>query len=386
MQTPAKIVFAAGRLKAGHRVNRITVRDFLRHFGTERRGAVKVEGIQRILDALDLRTDPDFATAWIDSPMLLRLKSDVDEERPKGSAGGDAEDDLPLAEMGEDLVLEGTPSAVTQAVNQVQDAPVSDIAEDRGGDNQSKISLEDPTFRIGSLPAANKPLVVVGQEDKLANAVTLMLHHDFAQLPVMQGEREVKGMITWKSIATVKAFERQCEAVLHCTVSASIVDSDTTLFDAIPTIVENGYVLVRSRADKKITGIVTSSDLALHFQAQTEPFLLLREVELHLRQLLGEKVTIAEIQDLVGAAAPNLRLQNIADLTFGQYVRLFQHDVVCSKLALKIDFGVLTKMLEKVRIIRNDVMHFDPDPVDVDDLKTLKLASQFMRQVFELTS
>ena len=74
MEIPYKIEFAAQRLKEGHRVNRITVRDFLRHFGAERRGAAKVEGIRRILDSLDLTTDPDFETEWIDGPIWLRLK------------------------------------------------------------------------------------------------------------------------------------------------------------------------------------------------------------------------------------------------------------------------------------------------------------------------
>jgi hypothetical protein len=45
MEIPDKIQFAARRLKEGHRINRITVRDFLRHFGAERRGSAKVEAI-----------------------------------------------------------------------------------------------------------------------------------------------------------------------------------------------------------------------------------------------------------------------------------------------------------------------------------------------------
>src|SRR5450631_1414433 len=60
----------------------------------------------------------------------------------------------------------------------------------------------DPTFRIGSLPAANKNPLVVGQDDTLAKAVTIMLQRDFSQLPVMQGEREVRGVIACKSICS----------------------------------------------------------------------------------------------------------------------------------------------------------------------------------------
>src|SRR5437588_7760747 len=77
MEVPYKIQYAAQRLREGHRINRITVRDFLRHFGAERRGSAKVEAIRGILDALDLTTDPDFETAWIDGPIWLRLKEGV---------------------------------------------------------------------------------------------------------------------------------------------------------------------------------------------------------------------------------------------------------------------------------------------------------------------
>jgi predicted transcriptional regulator len=122
-------------------------------------------------------------------------------------------------------------------------------------------------------------------------AVTLMLQHDFSQLPVMQGEREVKGMITWKSIASKQALGCKCDQVGDCREDARIVDSNRTLFDAIPTIVEYGYVLVRDQRDRRINGVVTASDLSLQFQALAEPFLLLREIELHVRQLLQDKLT-----------------------------------------------------------------------------------------------
>jgi hypothetical protein len=68
----------------------------------------------------------------------------------------------------------------------------------------------------------------------------------------------------------------------------------------------------------------------------------------------------------------------------GQYVRLFQHPEIWAKLSLKIDATVLITMLEEVRIIRNDVMHFDPDPMTPDELTTLKQAVRFMRELYEL--
>jgi hypothetical protein len=64
-------------------------------------------------------------------------------------------------------------------------------------------------------------------------------------------------------------------------------------------------------------------------------------------------------------------------------VRLIQHPAVWVKLKLKIDSKVLIELLDSVRVIRNDVMHFDPDPMTEDELKTLKLAVRFMQELYQ---
>lgn len=385
MEIPAKIAYAAERLRKGHRVNRLTVRDFLRHFGAERRGAVKIQAIRHILNLLDLATDPDFETAWIDSPMWLHLKDGV-PVTANGSHPAVANDlQTAGAAEAEEMVLESTPSAVELAEEQTESAPISgapNIQIEAKGPEAAQ--GDDPTFRIGRLPAANTKLIVVNQNDTLTKAVTLLLNNDFSQLPVMHGEREVKGVVTWKSIGSKLALGRNCESVKDCREDARIVDSNRTLFDCIPTIVEYGYVLVSDARDRKITGIVTASDLSLEFQALSQPFLLLREIELHVRQLLIDKVSAADF-NLLNHGSPSLhKPKDITDLSFGEYVRLVQHPEVWAKLQLKIDSGVLVELLERVRVIRNDVMHFDPDPMTPDELATLKQAVRFMQELYEL--
>jgi CBS domain-containing protein len=365
------IQYAAERLKEGHRVNRITVRDFLRHFGAERRGAIKIEEIRGILDTLDLQTEPNFETAWIDEPIWLRLKGNV----PPG-------DSAPKDELAtEDLVLGSTPSAVEQAVEQSESAPYSVQAGAPGESGDQDTS--DPTFRIGRLPAANKTLVTVNENDDVSRAVTLMVQYDFSQLPVMRGQREVKGIITWKSIGLRKALGSKCDRVRDCQEQATtIVDSDRTLFDTIPLIVDNGYVLVRQH-DRRISGIVTASDLSLQFQTLSEPFLLLREIELHIRQIIKDKVTADDLSSLDKQPPPSRRLQDVADLTMGEYVRLFEDAKIWQKLNLSIDRVALTKLLDDVRKVRNEVMHFDPDPMTADDLAILKRAVRLMQEVYK---
>jgi len=264
MLIPDKILWAADRLRAGRRVNRITVRDFLGHFGAERRGSIKVQGIREALDALDLTTEPDFELAWIDEPIWLRLKD---------GARTTAVSTIVTEGVTSDIELEGGSASLSQVSN-VTEPPLISTAPDTPTRSEivDGLSGEDPTFRIGSLPAANKALVAISNDAPLTKALTLMLQYDFSQLPVMQGERDVKGVITWKSIGLKLAMGQKCETVGDCREEIRIIDSNRTLFEAIPTIVEFGYMLVRNQ-DRRITGIITASDLSLQFQTLSEPFL-----------------------------------------------------------------------------------------------------------------
>jgi CBS domain-containing protein len=371
MLIPDKILWAADRLRAGRRVNRITVRDFLGHFGAERRGSTKVQAIREVLDALDLTTEPDFELAWIDEPLWLRLKD---------GARTTAVSSIITEGITGDIELEGASASLSQA-----EPPLTSTAPDTPTRSEivDGISGEDPTFRIGSLPAANKALIVISNDAPLTKAITLMLQYDFSQLPVMQGERNVKGVITWKSIGLKLAMGQKCVSVGDCREEIRIIDSNRTLFEAIPTIVEFGYTLVRNQQDRRITGIITASDLSLQFQALSEPFLLLREIELHIRRILGKKVTESDFQILEAAGVSNRKVSQIEELTLGQYIRLFQHPDVWTKLALSIDAAEFVQLLDQVREIRNEVMHFDRDPMTKDQLDTLKRATRFMQHLYE---
>ena len=74
MWIPKEIGRMVTRLKEGHRVNRITVRELLRMFKAERRGLNKVHDIRTALDSLGLVTDPDFESVWIDGKIRICLK------------------------------------------------------------------------------------------------------------------------------------------------------------------------------------------------------------------------------------------------------------------------------------------------------------------------
>src|SRR5208282_3187701 len=170
MWIPKEIGRMATRLKEGHRVNRITVRELLRMFKAERRGLNKVHDIRTALDSLGLVTDPDFESVWIDGKIRILLKNassvvpaaltagntdiaEDDELDEDQSSSVEEQEESESPQLGSE---EGSPPAIVVASEGVVETVLSEPA--------------DPTFRIGSLPAANKNLTTVGQDDTLKKA------------------------------------------------------------------------------------------------------------------------------------------------------------------------------------------------------------------------
>jgi hypothetical protein len=207
-----------------------------------------------------------------------------------------------------------------------------------------------------------------------------MLYFDYSQLPVMQGEFTLKGAVSWKSIGRALALGHLCSSVRDCLEEAAVISSDTSLFAAIPTIVEKEYVLVRD-AKNRIAGIVTTTDLSLQFRQLAEPFLLLGEIENHLRRLSDGKFRQSDVASVKDPSDAQRVITDLSDLTFGEHIRLLENPERWGALGLKIDRSVFVKHLNDVRDIRNNVMHFDPDGVAPEELASLRNFTRLLSSV-----
>lgn len=337
----------AGQLAEGRAPPSISVREFLSWFGAYRRGYGIVQGIRKALRKAKLVTEPDFESAYIDSSIgFLVLKPPTPPAPPP--AGGAV-----------------APAPAATAATEPVTAPSA---------------YADPTSRISKLAAANRPVVSIKPDASLQEAVTLMLSRDYSQLPVMTSDREVKGIISWVSIGSRLGLGKNGAVVRDLMDEHQEIRADASLFVAIPIIVQNQYVLVRG-TDQRITGIVTSSDLSLQFQQLSEPFLLLGEIENHVRRLIGDCFTVAELAAARDPADKERQIESVADLTFGEYIRLLENGDRWTKLKLKVDRKAFITQLDRVREIRNDVMHFDPDPLPDADLDALRRFAQFLQRL-----
>ncbi|MGF6873031.1 hypothetical protein OKW35_002503 [Paraburkholderia sp. MM5477-R1] len=214
--------------------------------------------------------------------------------------------------------------------------------------------------------------------------MTTMLLRDFSQLPVMTNERDLKGVVSWESIARHLQFDAERPTtVRQCMDQGVEVKESDSLFDVIRLIAAESYVLVRA-ADNRIKGIVTSTDLNLQFQQLSEPFLLLGEIENFVRSLIDGKFTGEQLREVRDGADEGRPVDSVADLTLGEIIRLMENPERWQRIGLQIDRVIFKKELDRVRLIRNDVMHFDPDPISAEDHQSLRAFVQFLHQIQRL--
>jgi len=298
---------------------KISPRYLVNSFGFEKRTSGNRAAINRFLEEQQLETEPDYTNAWIDGEVTLRHKKKAKSKR-----------------------------------------------------------TTDPIQRIKLIPAANREPISVKKEASLVEATTLMRMNSYSQLPVVSGPRQVFGYVSWETIGNGIANDVKSDKVLPFTSKEiAVLNYETPLLEAIRTVIEKEFAVVQ-KEDKTISGIVTLADVSQQFMSIAEPFLLLEEIENHVRHVLHGKLLIEEIVKHCAPNDPSRKIVHIDDLTFGEYLRIFEHPELWKKINLNVDKSHFVNHLDRVREIRNDIMHFEPEGITDAQLNDLKNMSKFM--------
>lgn len=253
-----------------------------------------------------------------------------------------------------------------------------DKAKITKGNGEEEIDIFDPISRLSLLEAASKTPVSVKRDAKLEKAYHLMWQNDYSQLPIMNNEREIIGIITWQSIAkgliankesnTVKDFISKCYKVL---------DENTPLFEAIKEVINFGVIFVKDKSNL-IKGPVTPFDLNEEFIEQVEPFILLEQIENFIRLILNNKIILEDLLKLICLDNNDRDILSLSDLNFGDYLSIIENPEMWTLLKLPFDKSDFTNNLHCIREIRNGVMHFHPDKISKDELDLLRKTSTFL--------
>ena len=177
---------------------------------------------------------------------------------------------------------------------------------------------------------------------------------------------------------------RECQSVRDCMDTLfPEIPITTPLFESIRHIVQYGYVLVRDKTNL-ISGIVTSSDLAHQFAHLAGPFLTLGEIEGYLRGLAHRKFTVDELNQSLSGGGGKQTVSSPEELTLGGYRQLLGRRKNWCRLNLNLDRKEFVKQLDWVREKRNDVMHFNPEGLEPEDVEKLEKIAKLFRSLRRL--
>ncbi|MBE1530870.1 CBS domain-containing protein [Actinomadura algeriensis] len=241
---------------------------------------------------------------------------------------------------------------------------------DAGSDDEAQVRV---SLCVRELPSATGGVTSVCLDDSLSHAETTMLSDGFSQLAVLH-DGLLRGAVTWDSIQLARARGKNgLRDALE--VRPVVLHGGDDLLKEAARISDMGFAFVEN-GEGELTGIVTLADLAEQFITLANPFVLLSEIEQRLRRVVGRICTLEEMRQK--ARYPN-KTHGATDLMFGDYMKIFEDPDLFGRCGWRIDRAVFVDRLGKVKDVRNNIMHFSPEPVRAGQTYRLNTFIKFIK-------
>lgn len=272
------------------------------------------------------------------------------------------------------VTLDATVQLIT-ASQRAESSNVLPVTDDPEENEQLDIGLT-----VGNLPSALGGVEFVSPTATLDEAITKMLLNDFSQLAVLGGAHNLRGAVTWKSITQAR-HSRPDAYLSDAIVHAHDVHYDRELIDVLPTLQISDFIFVRNEKNA-IAGIVTTADVVDAYRELATPFFLIGELDQTLRRVLARSF---DIDDVIAVCDPhgNRSLRSFNDLSMGDYQRVLERPDSWQRIGWPLDRSSFIKRLHEIRKIRNDVMHFNPDPPPRESVNMMRNIIKLLRDYGE---
>lgn len=256
-------------------------------------------------------------------------------------------------------------------------------------------------YQIEQLLEGKSKMVSVSKEDTILHALSLMLEHDYSQLPVLENNGEfddVVGMVTYEGIIRgIRNFSINIESLKSRDVmeKAFTCNAGDDLFDILDRLKESSSAVVYSSEFPEIAGIITSYDITEYFRAQTEDLMRVEDIESTVRDLiqeayttirpLGEEDFVDEIK--LNNAAKSVsygRPKNFDKLSLSEYINLLTLSETWGffEPIFNLPAEPIKNLLNGIRETRNQLAHFRGD-LSTEERDRLKFAVDWITRCQE---
>lgn len=236
-------------------------------------------------------------------------------------------------------------------------------------------------FPVEQLLKDKDELVKIPRGASVREALQTMFKHDFSQLPVIDGNGKLVGMVTEQTIISTY-FHTQGKVSLldfsidNCVTQPVTIPKDRDIFEALDRLKTN-YAILITENDRPI-GILTAFDTTNFFRDLTEGLIFLEDIEVTLRQYMEEAFQTDHAMDAALVRAFGQNRQNPSrpgkeydKLDFGDHIRLIVTEGNWEKFAKYFSPQELFwNLMDQARLVRNQLVHFRGrlDPVQRDTL------------------
>jgi len=231
-------------------------------------------------------------------------------------------------------------------------------------------SLKDLFHLVKQVLPETQELITFSPEKPVVEALEVMRKKNISQVPVLEGE-EVLGVFSYRSLAQgihklranhTDVLSLHVEEFIEDLKFAKITDELKSLLDEFDL---KDAVLVGT--ETRLQGIVTVVDALHYFYRVAAPYILIREIELAIRELMRISIDEDGLKDCIEKALKAHYQEKklsipacLEDMTISDYVNVLRFKGTWEKFAPA--FGenpniVYTK-LKPLPDLRNDIFHF----------------------------
>lgn len=239
------------------------------------------------------------------------------------------------------------------------------------GSAQPTESIVELFHMVKSLIPEGQQVVTVTPHTTVAAAMEKMRTGEFSQVPVVSG-KAVLGVFSYRSLSrrmvelgpiNVDFRELPVDEFMEQFTFVQPTDKWVTILSILDR--EDG-VLVGNRDD--LRGILTSMDVLTYLHRIASPFVMLAEIEMSLRQIIGACVDEGGLHECAANSLSQIYTaeempSSLSDMTFSDYVQIIGDGRNWPRFEAAFGSGGWLRRqtvvrLSEVRELRNDTFHF----------------------------